>query len=54
MISYLGLLPTLRIMCGYQMIKLFGYQIVELIKLKCGTGILLGGLSSVTSAAEGH
>lgn len=40
MMHMMILLATLRVMRGYQIIKLC--QMTKLIKLQCGTGILLG------------
>lgn len=42
------LLATLRIMYGYRIIKLFGYQMIKLLKLQDGMGTVLGWSSLVT------
>lgn len=52
MMHMMILLATLRVMHGYQIIKLC--QMTKLIKLQCGTGIPLGWLSFVTLASQGH
>lgn len=54
MMHMMMLLAALRIIYGYHIIKLFGYQMIKLLKLQCGTGTVVGWLSLVTLTVQGH